>query len=48
MTYHSKTVDVANSFCIPFEDERDRKTWFLDYNYIEGMYDIFKKVNGTS
>jgi len=46
---NGKTVNVANSFGIPFEeDERDSKTWFLDHNYIEGMYDMFKKVNGTS
>ena len=44
---NGKTVNVANSFGIPFEeDEKDRKTWFLDHNYIEGMYDMFKKVNG--
>ena len=46
---NGKTVNVANSFGIPFEeDERDSKTWFLDHNYIEGMYDMFRKVNGTS
>ncbi|KAM5538096.1 hypothetical protein V8D89_008293 [Ganoderma adspersum] len=40
------TVNVANSFGIPFEeDEKDSKTWFLDHNYIEGMWDMFKKVN---
>lgn len=43
------TVNVANSFGIPFEeDEKDSKTWFLDHNYIEGMYEMFKKVNGAS
>ena len=41
------TVNVANSFGIPFEeDEKDSKTWFLDHNYIEGMWEMFKKVNG--
>ncbi|KAF8625738.1 hypothetical protein AX17_006765 [Amanita inopinata Kibby_2008] len=41
-----KTINVANSFGIPFEeDEKDSKTWFLDHNYIEGMYGMFKKVN---
>jgi tRNA splicing ligase len=46
---NGKTVNVANSFGIPFEeDERDSKSWFLDHNYIEGMYDMFKKVNGVS
>jgi 26S proteasome regulatory subunit N8 len=43
-----KTVNVANSFGIPFEeDEKDPKTWFLDHNYIESMAEMFKKVNGT-
>jgi 26S proteasome regulatory subunit N8 len=31
---------VANSFGIPFEDENAR-WWFLDHNYIEGMYEMF-------
>lgn len=45
---NGKTVNVANSFGIPFEeDEKDSKTWFLDHNYIEGMYEMFKKVNGV-
>jgi len=43
---NGKTVNVANSFGIPFEeDERESKTWFLDHNYIEGMWEMFKKVN---
>lgn len=46
---NGKTVNVANSFGIPFEeDENDSKMWFLDHNYIEGMYEMFKKVNGES
>lgn len=45
---NGKTVNVANSFGIPFEeDEKDSKTWFLDHNYIEGMWEMFKKVNGA-
>lgn len=41
------TVNVANSFGIPFEeDDKDSQTWFLDHNYIEGMWEMFKKVNG--
>jgi 26S proteasome regulatory subunit N8 len=44
---NGKTINVANSFGIPFEeDEKDSKTWFLDHNYIEGMWEMFKKVNG--
>ena len=44
---NGKTINVANSFAIPFEeDEKESKTWFLDHNYIQGMYEMFKKVNG--
>lgn len=43
-----KTVNVANSFAIPFEeDENDSKTLFMDHDYIENMLEMFKKVNGT-
>lgn len=46
---NGKTINVANSFGIPFEeDEKDPKTWFLDHNYIGAMYDMFFKVNGVS
>lgn len=39
----------ANSFAIPFEeDERDPKTFFLDLDYVEEMWRMFRKVNGTS
>ncbi|KZT53550.1 Mov34-domain-containing protein [Calocera cornea HHB12733] len=43
---NGKTINVANSFAVPFEeDEKDPKTWFLDHNFIEGMFGMFKKVN---
>lgn len=43
-----KTINVANSFAVPFEeDENDPKTLFLDHDYIYGMLEMFKKVNGT-
>ncbi|OAX34288.1 hypothetical protein K503DRAFT_834450 [Rhizopogon vinicolor AM-OR11-026] len=46
---NGKTINVANSFGILFEeDERDSKTVFLDHNYIEGMYEMFRKVNEYS
>jgi hypothetical protein len=33
---------------VPFEeDERDPKTWFLDLDYIESMWEMFRKVNGS-
>src|SRR5260370_28932734 len=43
-----KSINVANSFGVPFEeDDKDAKTWFLDHNYVEGMFDMFRKVNGA-
>lgn len=32
---------------MPFdEDDKDRSVWFLDHDYLENMYGMFKKVNG--
>merc|ERR1711899_370223 len=39
-------LDISNSFAIPFdEDEKDPTVWFLDHQYLEQMYAMFKKVN---
>jgi len=39
-------IDVSNSFAVPFdEDDKDRSIWFLDHDYLENMYGMFKKVN---
>jgi 26S proteasome regulatory subunit N8 len=39
-------LDVANSFALPFEeDEKDSTVWFLDHNYLENMWAMFRKVN---
>eukprot|EP00088_Acartia_fossae_P011309 TRINITY_DN1571_c0_g1_i1.p1 TRINITY_DN1571_c0_g1~~TRINITY_DN1571_c0_g1_i1.p1 ORF type:complete len:326 (-),score=116.70 TRINITY_DN1571_c0_g1_i1:29-1006(-) len=39
-------LDIANSFAVPFdEDEKDKDVWFLDHEYLENMYQMFKKVN---
>jgi len=39
-------LDVSNSFAVPFdEDDKDRSVWFLDHDYLEVMYSMFKKVN---
>jgi len=41
-----KILDVANSFAIPFdEDDKDPTVWYLDHDYLENMYNMFKKVN---
>lgn len=39
--------NVMVLYSVPFEeDEKDSSVWFLDHNYHEAMYDMFKKVNG--
>lgn len=39
-------LDISNSFAVPFdEDEKDKSVWFLDHDYLESMYGMFKKVN---
>ena len=51
--FHVKTAHalyLMSSFkliLVPFdEDERDLDVWFLDHDYLENMYTMFKKVNG--
>lgn len=45
---NGKSINVANSFGVPFEeDDKDAKSWFLDHNYVEAMFEMFKKVNGA-
>jgi 26S proteasome regulatory subunit N8 len=32
---------------VPFEEEdKDASIWFLDHNYHEVMFDMFKRING--
>ncbi|KAI3917948.1 hypothetical protein MKW98_000182 [Papaver atlanticum] len=39
-------VDVTNSYAVPFEeDDRDPSIWFLDHNYHESMFSMFKRIN---
>uniref|UniRef100_A0ACD5ZX56 Uncharacterized protein n=1 Tax=Avena sativa TaxID=4498 RepID=A0ACD5ZX56_AVESA len=40
------TVDVTNSYAVPFEEEdKDPRIWFLDHNYHESMFSMFKRIN---
>lgn len=40
------TVDCTNSFAIPFEEDlRNPNIFFLDHNFLETMFRMFKKVN---
>jgi len=39
-------LHITNCFAIPFEeDARDPQVWFLDHNFHENMFAMFKKVN---
>lgn len=39
-------VDITSSFAVPFEEDLNNpKVWFLDHNFLEQMYWMFKKVN---
>lgn len=39
-------LDISNSFAVPFEEEpRDPKVWFLDHNYLENMFYMYKRIN---
>ncbi|KAJ1401652.1 26S proteasome regulatory subunit N8 [Ochromonadaceae sp. CCMP2298] len=39
-------VDITNSFAVPFEEDLNNPTvWFLDHNFLESMFWMFKKVN---
>ncbi|XP_078178543.1 26S proteasome non-ATPase regulatory subunit 7 homolog A isoform X2 [Carex rostrata] len=43
---HRGTVDVTNSYAVPFEeDDKDPSIWFLDHNYHEAMFGMFKRIN---
>jgi 26S proteasome regulatory subunit N8 len=39
-------VECSNAYAVPFEeDERDSSVWFLDHNYHENMFSMFRKVS---
>ena len=39
-------VDITNSFAVPFEEDLNNpRVWFLDHNFLESMFWMFKKVN---
>lgn len=43
---HKGQVDVTNSYAVPFEEEaKSPDIWYLDHNYHENMFAMFKKVN---
>jgi len=39
-------VDITNSYAVPFEeDEKNGSIWFLDHDFHETMFAMFKKIN---
>ena len=41
-------VDISNSFAVPFEEDLNNPSvWFLDHNFLDTMYWMFKKVNSN-
>lgn len=43
---HKGQLDVTNCYAVPFEEDSKRPDiWYLDHNYHEEMYAMFKKVN---
>lgn len=45
-TKNRNRVDVTNSFAVPFEEDlKNPSVWFLDHNFLETMFWMFKKVN---
>jgi len=39
-------VDITNSYAVPFEeDEKNGSIWFLDHDFHEAMFSMFKKIN---
>ncbi|TMW68381.1 hypothetical protein Poli38472_005849 [Pythium oligandrum] len=44
-TFQGK-CDITNSFAVPFdEDLRNPGIWYLDHDYLESMFAMFKKIN---
>jgi hypothetical protein len=38
-------VDVVNSYALPFEeDPKDPSVFYLDHDYLESLYSMFRKV----
>lgn len=44
--HHMQLYSDRYSISVPFdEDDKDKSVWFLDHDYLESMYGMFKKVN---
>lgn len=44
--YVTLCINLVCFISVPFdEDDKDKSVWFLDHDYLENMYGMFKKVN---
>ena len=42
---HRGVIDCTNSFAVPFEEDlKNPDVFFLDHNYLQNMYDMFRKI----
>lgn len=50
LTWNSRscyTIFSVHAIVVPFEeDDKDPSIWFLDHNYHEAMFGMFKRING--
>ena len=45
--HDSQSPVELSAFSVPFdEEEKEKDVWFLDHEYLENMYTMFRKVNG--
>jgi len=45
---HRGTVEITNSYAVPFEEDANQPNiWFLDHDYHENMWAMFRKVNAS-
>lgn len=45
---HGGKAELTNSYAIPFEeDPKDSSSWYIDRQYHEDMYAMFKKINAS-
>lgn len=41
-----RVLDISNSFAVPFdEDSKDSSVWYLDHDYLDEMFKMYRKVN---
>merc|ERR1712176_568078 len=46
-TVYRGKVDATNSFAVPFEEDlRNPAVFYLDHNFLENMFNMFRRVHG--